>query len=96
MFGSLDFLAATTGELRLACPDVPLAAGMAPKRSTRSKTEKRCHMKRAAAFEQRLDRLAAAVEQRAGEAPSSTLVAAVNRQRTFGNKHRHESSVHEP
>jgi hypothetical protein len=37
MFGSLDFLATATGELRLASPDVPITMGTRP---TRSKAKK--------------------------------------------------------
>jgi hypothetical protein len=40
-FGSLDFLATTTGELRLAGLDEPLAASLAPKRFARRRAEKR-------------------------------------------------------
>jgi hypothetical protein len=46
MFGSLDFLATATGELRLADLDVHVTAGTSPAHSTRRKAEKQRQWRR--------------------------------------------------
>jgi hypothetical protein len=71
-FGSLDFLAIVTDELRLIDLDIPVTTVAEPTCSTRSKTEKR-----------HLNRLAAAIKQQAIGASSSTLVAVISHQPTY-------------
>jgi hypothetical protein len=76
-FGSIDFLATATGELRLARPDVPTATSTGPTRSTRSRVEKRCLRRRTTGLKRCLNRLVAAAKQRAKRILPSTLVAVV-------------------
>jgi hypothetical protein len=55
VFGSLDFLATTTGKFCLVDPDVHVATGAGPTRSTRNKAEKRCLKRRIAALKRCLN-----------------------------------------
>jgi hypothetical protein len=55
MFGSLDFLATTTGELCLACPDMSVTTSMGPAHSTRSRAGKQRLKRHVAATKRRLN-----------------------------------------
>lgn len=84
MFGSLDFLATTTGKFRLADPDMPVATGVGAGTtcSTRNKAEKQCLKRCIAALKRHLNRLVAAIKQQADEASPSTFVAIIGHQPT--------------
>jgi hypothetical protein len=64
-FGSLDFLAEKTGELRLVSPSMASATGPGPRHSTKTKAEKQRLRRRATAQKRRLNKLAAAARQQA-------------------------------
>lgn len=82
MFGSLNFLATATDELRLIDPDMPVATGAGPTSSNWSKAEKR-HLKRcAAALKCCLNQLTTAIKQKVEAAPPSTFVDVIGHQPT--------------
>lgn len=84
-FGSLDFLATTTGELCLADFDAPaMTSARGPTRSVaRSKVEKQ-HLKRhAAALKRCINQHATAIKQKAEAASSSMFVVVINHQPTY-------------
>jgi hypothetical protein len=76
-FGSLNFLAQKTSELRLVGHDEANVAGLGPRHSTRTKAEKRRLKRCDAALKQRLNASAIAVKWRARVAPPSTMVVIV-------------------
>jgi hypothetical protein len=80
-FGSLDFLATATGELRLTDPDILVATSAGPTRFTRSKAKKRLK-RHVAALQQHLNRLATTIKHRAEGTSPSTLVAVIGHQPT--------------
>jgi hypothetical protein len=65
MLGTLDFLVTATGDLRLATPDMTVTMDTRLTRSTRSKAEKRCLKRQAAALKHRLNRHAEAIKKKA-------------------------------
>lgn len=79
-FGSFNFFATTTGELTLIVPGMPGTKGTQPTLSTRSKAKKRHLKKCVTALKWCLNRH---TRTKVVEAPSSTLVAVVDRQSTF-------------
>lgn len=80
MFSTLDFFAATTGELNLAVPNVPSTMGAQHACSTKSKAEKRRLKRYVAAIKRCLNRH---TTSKVAEAPSSTLVAVIGHQPTY-------------
>lgn len=82
MFGYLNFPATSTGELRLADPDVPVTMGAIPTRSTRSKAEKQYLKRCAASLKRRLNRRAITIKKKVARALPSKLVAIIGQQPT--------------
>jgi hypothetical protein len=83
MFGSLNFLATTTGEHRLTNRNVPIATSIGLACSARSKADKQCLKRHVAALKRCLNRLTAAIKQHARKASPSTLVAIIDHQPMF-------------
>lgn len=75
MFGTLDFLATATGDLRLTTPDMPITTGTQLTRSTRSKVEKRCLKRHVVALKRHVNKRGDAIKKKAVRALSLTLVA---------------------
>lgn len=91
-FGSLDFLANSTGELHLAGPDVRAVLNEALGRSTTSESERRRRGKSAATLKQCPSRPTASTRWQVGEAPLPVLEATTNHPQRSNNKRPHESS----
>jgi hypothetical protein len=79
MFGTIDFVATATGDLRLATLDMHITTSTQHACSTRSKAEKRYLKRCVAALKHRLNRHADAIKKRQWKLHRQLLVAVIGR-----------------